>query len=250
MIEGLKSYYNEEGLKGITGLRKDAPPVGPVGIAPKRKASPDEGNTGFPIVSDRHADEVVKASTVLGKNGYDKDTAEKRIANFFADAAYMIRKKPVDNSVMGLIGDMIGGYTHPEPGQTNSASPMRGANLVKSLIISGLKYLHGRLPGVNEITVIGICGNHPRTTKKAQFSNGFGMGYEHFPLQGHRTRPNAYGADKIQSHYPRKRICIYWRVRKENSIRAWTSIPHGWRYRGHLPVNDAPVRQNEPNDKD
>ena len=52
----------------------------------------------------------------------------------------MIKKKPVDNLVIGLIGDMIGGYIHPELEQTNSMSPMRGVNFVKSLIISGLKY--------------------------------------------------------------------------------------------------------------
>lgn len=92
----------------------------------------------------------------------------------------MIRKKPVDNLVIGLIGDMIGGYIHPELEQTNSMSPMRGVNFVKNLIISGLKYLHDQLPELEKITVIGICGNHSRTTKKMQFSNGFEMNYEYF----------------------------------------------------------------------
>lgn len=180
LIEELKSYYNEEELKGIIGLKKDAPPVELVHITPKKKTSLDEGNTGFLIASDWHADEVVKASTVLGKNEYNKDIAEKRITNFFANAAYMIKKKPVDNLVIGLIGDMIGGYIHPELEQTNSMSPMRGVSFVKNLIISGLKYLHDQLPEVNKITVIGICGNHSRTTKKMQFSNGFEMNYEYF----------------------------------------------------------------------
>lgn len=103
MIEELKSYYNEEELKGIIGLKKDAPPVELVHITPKKKTSLDEGNTGFLIASDWHADEVVKASTVLGENEYNKDIAEKRITNFFANAAYMIKKKPVDNLVIGLL---------------------------------------------------------------------------------------------------------------------------------------------------
>jgi predicted phosphodiesterase len=180
LIEELKSYYNEEELKGIIGLKKDAPPVELVHIAPKTKTSLDDGNTGFLIASDWHADEVVKASTVLGKNEYDKYIAEKRITNFFANAAYMIKKKPVDNLVIGLLGDMIGGYIHPELEQTNSMSPMRGVNFVKSLIISGLKYLHDQLPKVNKITVIGICGNHSRTTKRMQFNNGFEMSFEYF----------------------------------------------------------------------
>lgn len=170
MIEELKSYYNEEELKGIIGLKKDAPSVELVDITPKKKTSLDEGNTGFIIASDWHADKVVRASTVLGKNEYNKDIAEKRITNFFANAAYMIKKKPVDNLVIGLIGDMIGGYIHPELEQTNSMPPMRGANFVKNLIVSGLKYLHDQLPEVNKITVIGICGNHSRTTKKCSLA--------------------------------------------------------------------------------
>lgn len=166
-MEELKSHYNGEGPKGIISLRKDAPPVGPVRIAPKGKTSLDEGNTGFLIASGWHADEVVKPSTVSGKNEHDKDTAEKRITDFFANAAYMIKKKPVDNLVIGLTGDMTGGYIHPEPEQTDSMSPMRGVDFVKNPIIPGLKHMHDGLPGVNRITVIGICGNHSGTTKNA-----------------------------------------------------------------------------------
>lgn len=180
LIEELKSYYSEEEPRGIISLKKDAPPVELVHITPKKKTSPDEGNTGFLIASDRHADEVVKTSTVSGKNEYNKDIAEKRITNFFANAAYMIKKRPVDSLVIGLIGDMIGGYIHPELEQTNGMSPMRGVNFVKNLIISGLKYLHDQLPELEKITAIGICGNHSRTTKKMQSGNGFEMNHEYF----------------------------------------------------------------------
>lgn len=55
LIEELKSYYNEEELKGIISLKKDAPPVELVDITPKKKTSLDEGNTGFLIASDWHA---------------------------------------------------------------------------------------------------------------------------------------------------------------------------------------------------
>lgn len=179
IMSELKSLYSDEELKCIIGLKKDSAPIELVEITHKQKRD-KEGNTGFLIASDWHADEVVKASTVLGKNEYNKDIAEKRITNFFANAAYMIKKKPVDNLVIGLIGDMIGGYIHPELEQTNSMPPMRGVSFVKNLIISGLKYLHDQLPELEKITVIGICGNHSRTTKKMQFSNGFEMNYEYF----------------------------------------------------------------------
>lgn len=179
VLAELRSLYSEDEIKGIIGLKKDAAPIELVEITPKAK-SDKEGSTGFLIASDWHADEVVKASTVLGKNEYNREIAEQRIKNFFANAVYMIRKKSVDNLVLGLIGDLIGGYIHPELEQTNSMSPMQGISFVKNLIISGLKYLHDNLPDLEKITVIGICGNHSRTTKKMQFSNGFEMSHEYF----------------------------------------------------------------------
>ena len=180
LIAELQSLYSEEEIQGIIGLKKDSAPVELVEIPNKKKCELDEGNTGFLIASDWHADEVVKPSTVLGKNEYNKDIAEQRIKNFFANAVYMIKKKPVDNLVVGLLGDMIGGYIHDELAQTNSMSPMQGINLVKSLIISGLKKIHDELPDLQQITVVGICGNHTRTTRKLQFSNGFAMSFEFF----------------------------------------------------------------------
>lgn len=180
LIAELQSLYSEEEIQGIIGLKKDSAPVELVEIPNKKKCELDEGNTGFLIASDWHADEVVKPSTVLGKNEYNKDIAEQRIKNFFANAIYMIKKKPVDNLVVGLLGDMIGGYIHDELAQTNSMSPMQGISFVKSLIISGLKKIHDELPDLQQITVVGICGNHTRTTRKLQFSNGFAMSFEFF----------------------------------------------------------------------
>lgn len=71
----------------------ESKPIEPVEIHAKAKSTLDESNTGFLTASDRHADE---APSVLGKN-------------FFSNAIYMAKKKPVDNLVVGLIGDMIGG---------------------------------------------------------------------------------------------------------------------------------------------
>ena len=180
LIAELQSLYSEEEIQGIIGLKKDSAPVELVEIPNKKKCELDEGNTGFLIASDWHADEVVKPSTVLGKNEYNEDIAEQRIKNFFANAIYMIKKKPVDNLVVGLLGDMIGGYIHDELAQTNGLSPMQGVAFVKKLIISGLKAIHDELPELQKIVVVGICGNHSRTTKKLQFNNGFALNHEYF----------------------------------------------------------------------
>ena len=136
LIAELQSLYSEEEIQGIIGLKKDSAPVELVEIRTKSKNSLDEGNTGFLIASDWHAEETVKASTVLGLNEFNLEISEQRIKNFFANAIYMIKKEPVDNLVVGLLGDMIGGYIHDELAQTNGLSPMQGVAFVKNLIIS------------------------------------------------------------------------------------------------------------------
>ena len=201
IFEELKSLYSDDEIKGIIGLKKDAAPIELVEITPKGKSGKEE-NTGFLIASDWHADEVVKPSTVLGKNEYNKEIAEERIKNFFANAVYMIRKKPVDNLVLALIGDMIGGFIHPELEQTNSMSPMAGISFVKGLIISGIKYLHDNLSELESITVVGICGNHSRTTKKMQFSNGFEMNHEYFMYKDIEHTITLMGMGKINFVIP------------------------------------------------
>lgn len=201
IVSELKSLYSDEELKGIIGLKKDSAPIELVEITHKQKID-KEGNTGFLIASDWHADEVVKSSTVLGKNEYNKVIAEERIKSFFANAVYMIRKKPVDNLVIGFLGDLIGGFIHPELEQTNSMSPMAGISFVKGLIISGIKFLYESLPKLESITVVGICGNHSRTTKKMQFSNGFEMNHEYFMYKDIEHIVTLMGMSKVKFVIP------------------------------------------------
>ena len=84
IIAELQNLYTEDELKGIIGLKKDAAPVELVEIEAKTAGLKKEGNTGFLIASDWHVEETVKASTVLGKNEFNLEIAEKRVVNFFA----------------------------------------------------------------------------------------------------------------------------------------------------------------------
>ena len=151
-----------------------------INIVEKTKSSIDDGNTGILIASDFHIEETVKASTVLGLNEFNIDIAEKRVKNYFANAIYMVKKHSINNLVVGLLGDFIGGYIHDELAQTNSQTPMQGISTIKSWLISGLKAMHDQLPNIEKFVVVGICGNHARTTKRMQFANGFAMNFEYF----------------------------------------------------------------------
>lgn len=92
----------------------------------------------------------------------------------------MVKKHSINNLVVGLLGDFIGGYIHDELAQTNSQTPMQGISTIKSWLISGLKAMHNQLPEIEKFVVVGICGNHARTTKRMQFANGFAMNFEYF----------------------------------------------------------------------
>ena len=97
---------------------------------------------------------------------------------------------------------MIGGYIHDELAQTNSMSPMQGVHFVKTLIISGLKAIHDELPDLQKIVVVGICGNHSRTTKKMQFSNGFAMNHEYFMYKDIEQTLTLMGLTKFEFIIP------------------------------------------------
>lgn len=159
--------------------------------------SDKDRNVGILLMSDWHADEVVRASTVLNKNEYNSEIASQRIKMFFANAVKMLRKRPVDELIIGCLGDLIGGWIHDELSQTNSMTPMEGSLFVKTHIISGLKLLNDCLPELERITFVGICGNHSRTTKKMQFSNGYALSYEYFMYKDIESTCHMMGMNKI-----------------------------------------------------
>jgi len=124
--------------------------------------------------SDQHIDEVVEKDSVLGMNEYNFDIAKKRFDTHFYKLNKLITHHQAHYNIKNVFllfqGDTIGGWIHDELAQTNSMSPNKAIFEAKSMYISGLKYLHDNLD-VDEITVVCICGNHSRETKKVQFAN-------------------------------------------------------------------------------
>jgi hypothetical protein len=133
--------------------------------------------------SDWHVDEVVDFSTVNGMNEYNKDIAKKRALKLFENTVKLLDSQrsavTIDNIVVHLGGDSIGGYIHPELQQTNSMSPLQGIFYAKELIIAGIEYLmeHG---SIKNLIIVTSRGNHPRLTPKMQFANDYSMNLETF----------------------------------------------------------------------
>lgn len=129
------------------------------------------------LFSDAHIEEVVKPDTVLGLNEYNVDIAEYRIVKYFENLADCLNVDDVDDLIFASLGDTISGYIHEELSQCNGLSPLEATFKAQSIIYSGLKYICENT-NLSTIKFIGIVGNHSRTTKRIQHSNGYKMSYE------------------------------------------------------------------------
>ena len=129
------------------------------------------------LFSDAHIEETVDPRTVLGLNEYSIEIAEKRIQCYFKNLVKALNEDEVQNLIFASLGDTISSYIHEELVENNSLSPLEATFKAQSLIFSGLEYIVENST-VEHIKFIGIVGNHSRTTKKIQHSNGHVMSYE------------------------------------------------------------------------
>lgn len=129
------------------------------------------------LFSDAHIEETVEPASVLGKNFYNVEIAEMRIKNYFNNLATCINKDHVDELIFASLGDTISGFIHEELAQTNGLTPSEATIKAQSLIYSGLDFLCKNTK-LTSIKFIGVVGNHSRTTKKIQHSNGYKLSYE------------------------------------------------------------------------
>lgn len=129
------------------------------------------------LFSDAHIEEVVEPSSVLGLNKYSPDVAKERVTKYFINLTRCLNEDQVTDLIFASLGDTISGFIHEELAQTNSMSPLEATYLAQNLIYNGLEYLISNTD-LKTIKFIGIVGNHSRTTKKIQHSNGFKLSYE------------------------------------------------------------------------
>ena len=129
------------------------------------------------LFSDAHIEENVDPRTVLSLNEYNIEIAEKRIQKYFVNLVEALNEDEVENLIFASLGDTISGYIWDELSQSNSMTPLEATFKAQSLIYSGLEYIVENST-VEHIKFIGIVGNHGRTTKKIQHSNGYAMSYE------------------------------------------------------------------------
>lgn len=163
------------------------------------------------LLSDIHIDEVVKPESVMNLNKYNPDIAKDRIDRYFMNLVKLVahhqRNYQIRHHVIGVLGDIIGGYIHPELEQTNSMSPLEGIRFAKECLISGLKYVNDNMD-VERIDVVCVVGNHGRTTKKLQFGNMLETSYEYFLYEDLKDMCEKVGLDKIHFHISKSSSAI------------------------------------------
>jgi hypothetical protein len=137
--------------------------------------------TAFIVASDWHIEEIVKASTVNGRNEFNLDIADKRIAHFFHNAIRLVKVSEQNTKltkiVLVLNGDFISGNIHEELLENTALLPIDAILWVQQRLIGGIQLIlkETKLP----LTIVCKCGNHTRITKKVHVSTEAGNSLEY-----------------------------------------------------------------------
>lgn len=163
------------------------------------------------LLSDTHVEEVVAPDSVLGLNSYNPEIAKQRMDAFFANTCKLIthdqRSYNINHVILSCLGDLIGGYLHPELEQTNAMAPMEAISFAREMILSGMRYWQDNLD-VEKITFVGIIGNHARTTKKNQYANATAVNYEYFLYENLESMAKAMGLTKFEFVIPKSESTV------------------------------------------
>lgn len=177
---------------------------------------PSSGSMGketisISLLSDVHIEEVVLSDSVLGLNSFNPEIAQKRLNNYFVNLVKLVshhqRNYSIKKHIIGLLGDIIGGFIHEELKQTNSMTPLEAIAFAKTCLLSGFKYLQDNLD-VEEIEVICCVGNHGRNTDKLQFANLTETSYEWFLYEDLRVMCEILKFDKFKFINPKSGFVI------------------------------------------
>lgn len=144
------------------------------------KSAPKEA-TAFAIASDWHVDEVVDSAAINGLNSFDFSVAERRSKQFFENTLKILNlcrsASDIKRLVFALLGDFISGWIHPDLIEASLLTPPEALLKVYEILLGGLKFLatEGNL---EELLVVGCCGNHGRITEKKRTKGLVKKSYE------------------------------------------------------------------------
>jgi hypothetical protein len=119
------------------------------------------------LISDVHLGEVIKPGEVAGVNEFNVDVCIKRMERYFEAACTVGQRWSSDTDCAGALvalnGDLISGDIHEELRQTNELTSTEQVQAVAGLVVNGLLHVAATYGAVH---VVGVPGNHGRTTPK------------------------------------------------------------------------------------
>ena len=119
------------------------------------------------MLSDLHHGEVVYPDQVFGCNEFNAEISERRIQRVFDTTIHLTKQvlnaPDYSGIVLVLGGDLINGDLHDETSVGSDRRIMRQAIEIADIIHQGIKKLLLEFP---RVFVVGVAGNHGRTTKK------------------------------------------------------------------------------------
>lgn len=127
--------------------------------------------TAVLVLSDWHIGERVLPETVNYVNEFNFEVAKKRLQRLFSKVySHLLELKKTRNLqelVVWLGGDLIGGYIHEELMENNCLSPQEEVDNARAILIEAIEGLRSL-----EIPIQVVCnwGNHGRTTKDKKFA--------------------------------------------------------------------------------
>lgn len=150
-------------------------------IKPKYKSKEKEEAVAVIQYSDWHVEETVEQEKVNGLNKFNIEIAENRIEKLVNNTLKLINKErnevKINELVLHLGGDFIGGWIHDELEQMNVMSPIEASIFAKNQLIKAIDFLYNN-GNFNRIVCICNRGNHSRTTPKMQHANEMETNYE------------------------------------------------------------------------
>lgn len=135
------------------------------------------------LASDWHVEEEVDPVSVAGRNRYNLAIAERRIERFWQGAMWLVEHHRADghlkirDMVLGLLGDLMTGYIHPENIETSLLSPVETVRWLLPRLRNGIMSLVDQLQ-LERLVVVCSHGNHGRTTDKIRVSTGAKNSFE------------------------------------------------------------------------
>ena len=136
------------------------------------------------IASDWHVEEPVDPESVAYRNEYNLKIADERVRRFFQAIIWNIEhhrasgKIVIRDLILGLLGDFITGYIHPELVEINQLSPTDALRWILPRLRDGIWTLLNVLQ-LEHIELPCSHGNHGRTTDKTRIATGAQNSFEH-----------------------------------------------------------------------